>query len=441
MLNIILDKILININYKDETIENNILRGEWMKKCLACGCECEDSYRVCPRCGIYFSNSAYVEGSNKEFNMQLNKDNQPESSDDLDSTVKSDISQNSQKSTVSNQVPRNDGNKLFNSLWILISFIPFVNGFGIIYAGKKTCKKSWICEGILYEIPAIFHLLLQPSLFSFGLVFISVFISIIRSLMISTRYKTILNVGNYKKSNQKFQSLLLFISSLIPFLNGIGFIYLGNKYSRGYMIVGVLFEMVWIVAITSFTLMPISFNSIGMLFGVGISSLLVSGMTMISFNYDCDALYHYVGESPIKIQKNDKKYIKDKYDYYKNQLNDSKDVFDAKEKKVRDLIGKRFGVGNITSSRFLAVVDNSHENVYQQLNSGYDLINYTSEPSQQVEEELIERVNYINSINDEMEKLTVELILNMHDDEKSDENINSLVNEMEDLIDDIDKYE
>ena len=207
------------------------------------------------------------------------------------------------------------------------------------------------------------------------------------------------------------------------------------------MIVGVLFEMVWIVAITSFTLMPISFNSIGMLFGVTISSLLVSGMTMISFNYDCDALYHYVGESPIKIQKNDKKYIKDKYDYYKNQLNDSKDVFDAKEKKVRDLITKRFGVGNITSSRFLAVVDNSHENVYQQLNSGYDLINYTSEPSQQVEEELIERVNYINSINDEMEKLTVELILNMHDDEKSDENINSLVNEMEDLIDDIDKYE
>ena len=412
-----------------------------MKKCLACGCECKDSYRVCPRCGIYFSNSDYVDNSDKQSNIQFKGSNQPQSSDDLNSTVKSSVSQNTQKSTISNQVPRNDGNKLFNSLWVLVSFIPFINGFGIIYAGKKTCKKSWIIEGVLYEIPAIFHLLTGPSFFSFSLIFLSIFISIIRSLMIITRYKTILNVGNYKKSNQKFLSLLLFISSLIPFLNGVAFIYLGNKYSKLYMIAGVLFEMVWIVGITSFNFISISFSSIGMLFGVAMSSLLVSGMTMISFNYDCDALSHYVDDSPIKIKNNDKKYIEDKYDYYKEELNNSKDVFDAKEKKVRDLITKRFGVGNITSSRFLAVVDNSHENVYEQLNSGYDLIKYTSEPSEHVEKELIERINYINSINDEMEKLTVELVLTMHDDDKSDEKINSLVNEMEELIDDIDKYE
>ena len=412
-----------------------------MKKCLACGCECKDSYRVCPRCGIYFSNSDYVDNSDKQSNIQFKGSNQPQSSDDLNSTVKSSVSHNTQKSTISNQVPRNDGNKLFNSLWVLVSFIPFINGFGIIYAGKKTCKKSWIIEGVLYEIPAIFHLLTGPSFFSFSLIFLSIFISIIRSLMIITRYKTILNVGNYKKSNQKFLSLLLFISSLIPFLNGVAFIYLGNKYSKLYMIAGVLFEMVWIVGITSFNFISISFSSIGMLFGVAMSSLLVSGMTMISFNYDCDALSHYVDDSPIKIKNNDKKYIEDKYDYYKEELNNSKDVFDAKEKKVRDLITKRFGVGNITSSRFLAVVDNSHENVYEQLNSGYDLIKYTSEPSEHVEKELIERINYINSINDEMEKLTVELVLTMHDDDKSDEKINSLVNEMEELIDDIDKYE
>lgn len=412
-----------------------------MKKCLACGCECKDSYRVCPRCGIYFSNNDYVDNSDKQSNIQFKGSNQPQSSDDLNSTVKSSVSHNTQKSTISNQVPRNDGNKLFNSLWVLVSFIPFINGFGIIYAGKKTCKKSWIIEGVLYEIPAIFHLLTGPSFFSFSLIFLSIFISIIRSLMIITRYKTILNVGNYKKSNQKFISLLLFISSLIPFLNGVAFIYLGNKYSKLYMIAGVLFEMVWIVGITSFNFISISFSSIGMLFGVAMSSLLVSGMTMISFNYDCDALSHYVDDSPIKIKNNDKKYIEDKYDYYKEELNNSKDVFDAKEKKVRDLITKRFGVGNITSSRFLAVVDNSHENVYEQLNSGYDLIKYTSEPSQHVEKELIERINYINSINDEMEKLTVELVLTMHDDDKSDEKINSLVNEMEELIDDIDKYE
>ncbi len=392
-----------------------------MKKCLACGCECADTYHVCPRCGIYFSDNGDVDYSDNQVNIQVN-DNAP------------------QKSTFSNQIPHNEGNTLFNSLWILISFIPFISGFGIIYAGKKTSKKSWICEGVLYELPVIFHLISGSSALTFGLVFLSVIISIIRSLMIITKYNTILNVGSYKKLDHKFLSLLLFISALIPFLNGVAFIYYGNKYSRLYFVEGVIFEMLWVIEIFSFSLIPISFYTICMIIGVAMSSLIVSGMCMISFNFDCDEFYHHVNDNTIKLDKNERKYLEERDEYYKNQLDDLRDVFDAKEKKVRDLISKRFGVGNITSNRFLAVVENSHDNVYKQYNSGYDLINYTSEPSQQVEEELKERITYIKSINDEMEKLTVELILNMQDD-KSDDNLDNLVNDMEDLIGDIDKYE
>ncbi|RAP49067.1 MAG: hypothetical protein BZ138_08335 [Methanosphaera sp. rholeuAM270] len=409
-----------------------------MKKCLSCGCECEDNDDFCPMCGIKFSNNPDVDYADQEIKIQFNDNNQQQSSD-LDSTVESNV--NTQKSTLSHLIPRNDGDKLFNSLWIVISFIPFINGFGLIYAGKKTCKRSWICEGILYELPVIFHLVSNPSFLTFGLVVLSIILSIVRSLMIIPRYKTVLNMGNYKKLNHKFISFLLFISAFIPFLNGIGFIYYGNKYSRLYLIEGFIFEMLWVVEILSLSFIPLSFYNIGTLFGIATSSLLFSGMSMISFNFDCDEFYHYVNESPFKLNKNDKKYVKDRYDYYKNQLDDLKDVFDAKEKKVRNLINKRFGSGNITSSRFLAVVDNSHDNVYKQLNSGYDLINYTSEPSQQVEEELIEIANYINSINEELEKLTVELILNMHDDVKSEDDFNNLLNDMENLIEDIDKYE
>ena len=369
-----------------------------MKKCLACGCECEDTYRVCPRCGIYFSDSSDVDYSDKEYKSQFDDNNLQKSSNDLDSTDESNINYNTQKSTFSHPVPHNEGDKLFNSLWILTSFIPFINGFGIIYAGKKTSKKSWICEGVLYEIPVIIHLISQSSTLTFSLVFLSLIISIIRSLMIITRYKTILNVGNFKKLNHKILSFLLLISSFIPFLNGIGFIYMGNKYSRLYLVEGIIFEMVWILEILLFNFLPINLYNIGMLVGIAMASLIISGMSMISFNFDCEALYHYVNNSPIKINENNKKYIEDKYDYYKDQLDDLKDVFDAKEKKVRDLIKKRFGTGNITSNRFLAVVDNSHENVYEQLNAGYDLIKYTSEPSQQVE--IVEK-----RINDELEKL------------------------------------
>lgn len=169
---------------------------------------------------------------------------------------------------------------------------------------------------------------------------------------------------------------------------------------------------------------------------------------MISFNYDCDALYHYVNNSHInlnennkRIDENNKRIDEGRYNYYKNQLNDLKDVFDSKEKKVRNLINERFGSGNITSSRFLTVVNNSHDYVYKQLDSGYDLIKYTSDASREVENKLEEKISIINSINEEMEKLTLNLLLNLHEDDKAENDIENLTNDIEDLINDIDKYE
>lgn len=409
-----------------------------MKKCLKCGYECEDSDNVCPMCGTKFNANVIADILNQRFNTAFNNS---KIYDVVGSTVKTDNNSNTEKTDYSNQVTHtNDGNNLFNLLWVVFSFIPFINGFGIFLAGKKTSKKNWIIEGILYEVPIIFHLVMGPSGLTFSLVFLSLIISIVRSVMIISEYKIILNRSNYKKLDHKFLSFLLFISTFIPFLNGVAFIYLGNKYSRPYQVTGYLFELVWIILVLLLNILPFTLKSIGLIIGLGISSLILSGMSMISFNYDCDELYHYV-DNPLNVTGNSKRLDKDIGNYYENQLNDLKNVFDAKEKKVRELIKEHFGTGNLTSNRFLSVVDNSHENVYNLYNSGLDLINYTSEPSQQVEEELIERINNINSINDEMEKLTVELILNMHEDDKSDENIKNLVDDMENLINDINKYE
>ena len=404
-----------------------------MKKCQNCGYECDDTDKVCCMCGTKLNKDIVADNN---INIQYNQNKQQSSNGSIFKADKS-----TQKSPFSDlQSYTNKGYSILNSSWIIISFIPFINGFGMIYAGKKTSIKSWILEGVLYEMPVIINLLF-PSIFTFSLIILSVIISIIRSIMIINRYKIILNKGNYKKSNHKIISLFLFISSFIPFFNGIGFIYYGNKYSKPYFALGIIFEMVWVMGIILLNMLPISFNTIGTFAGVAMTSLLLSGMSMISFNYDCEALSHHVNNSPIKTRRIDKGYDKELNSYYKNQLDSLKEVFDAKEKKVRKLITQHFGTGNITSNRFLAAIDNSHENAYRQLDSGYDLIKYTSEPSKQVEEELVERINILNSINDEIEKLTVELILNMHEDEKSDENLKNLVNEMEDLRNDVNKYE
>ena len=264
-----------------------------MKKCIGCGYGCEDNDNVCPMCGITFGNDAGLDNADHKIEIQFDGNINQQSADYLDSAVESGI--NTQKSTVSHPIPRNEGNKLFNSLWVLISFIPFISGFGIIYAGKKTSNNRWIAEGVLCEMPVIFGLLSNSSALTFGLVFLSIIVSFVRSLMMITRYRTFLNVGNYKKLNHRILALLMLVSSFIPFLNGIGFIYFGNRYSRLYLIVGVIFEMIWAMLILSFTFIPISFYSIGMIFGVAMASLLISGMCMISFNFDClhnDTMHH-----------------------------------------------------------------------------------------------------------------------------------------------------
>lgn len=46
--------------------------------------------------------------------------------------------------------------KIINLFWILLTFIPFFNGLGFIYAGWRVNETKWIDEGIFYMIPFIF---------------------------------------------------------------------------------------------------------------------------------------------------------------------------------------------------------------------------------------------------------------------------------------------
>lgn len=84
-----------------------------------------------------------------------------------------------------------------DSLWVLISFIPFFNGMGLVYKGKASLKKSWVREGILYEIPwalGVLSLAIEPLRYvAFKLAMIFYFVSIIRSIMVASEPKPIYN--------------------------------------------------------------------------------------------------------------------------------------------------------------------------------------------------------------------------------------------------------
>ena len=84
-------------------------------------------------------------------------------------------------------------NNFINSLWVLLSFIPFFNGAGLIYKGKTLPKKSLYLEGILYELPWIIGLIgigySSVRFIAFEMAFVFYFVSIIRSIMVATEPK------------------------------------------------------------------------------------------------------------------------------------------------------------------------------------------------------------------------------------------------------------
>ena len=81
--------------------------------------------------------------------------------------------------------------KLKRLWWIILSFIPFINGFGFIYIGFKNNNKNWVLEGIIYEIPWIFCIIYSQNQNIFeGLFIIAIvvtFISIIRSIWVAIK--------------------------------------------------------------------------------------------------------------------------------------------------------------------------------------------------------------------------------------------------------------
>lgn len=47
--------------------------------------------------------------------------------------------------------------KIKNSWWVILSVIPFLNGFGFLYIGLKHNNRNWLVEAVTYEFPWFFY--------------------------------------------------------------------------------------------------------------------------------------------------------------------------------------------------------------------------------------------------------------------------------------------
>lgn len=91
--------------------------------------------------------------------------------------------------------------KILNLFWIPITFIPFFNGLGFIYAGWRVNETKWIDEGIIYMIPFIF---LSFTIFNdivLYMAILSLIVGIIRAYMIVKPFLKKLKEKNNKNTH------------------------------------------------------------------------------------------------------------------------------------------------------------------------------------------------------------------------------------------------
>lgn len=120
-------------------------------------------------------------------------------------------------------------------------------------------------------------------------------------------------------------------------------------------------------------------------------------------------------------------------------INELKDEFDEKERNARELIRAKFAPPQITYDRFITVVDNCSKIFNEHYTSAVNLINFASEDSERVENEIESKINVLKSLIGKMDELSSELAISMS--KTKDDDIHVVLDDMEDLISTIDDYD
>jgi len=125
---------------------------------------------------------------------------------------------------------------------------------------------------------------------------------------------------------------------------------------------------------------------------------------------------------------------------YEKKVNNLKVVFEVKEEVVRDLIEKRFAPPQLTYDKFINIVDSAHKLFYRQADAASSIINLAAEDTPRVQDEIESKISSMNTIIDQIERLTNELVINIINETGASEDVANLLDDMENLIDSVKDY-
>ena len=130
------------------------------------------------------------------------------------------------------------------------------------------------------------------------------------------------------------------------------------------------------------------------------------------------------------------------YSYYKKQVEDLKKTYETKEEKVLELLEKKFPNGQMSYGRFRGEVDVCRVNFFKEADAAENMIDLSDEYSEKIADALKEKIKTLQFIVAKMNDLQSELIISISNgDDGSDEEIDNLIKEMNELIDSVKDYD
>ena len=344
-------------------------------------------------------------------------------------------------------------NTLEKIFLIIVSFIPFLNGMTFVYMGSKESNKNWIIEGLVYELPWFLQFLfvydesIGTALAGFGLLFM--FICLLRTLYVSFTYKKEDNIDSSQM--RKKSSSFWVIFSIIFLLNGVGLIIVGLRRNvQRWVIEGALFEFLWILYLIIY---GIANGVIDFFIAIAVIGWILSIARTIMIYFEekrMDNAVFTTSPQPVvsaptpkvspKPVENAVVDIIPEFKSYKYEIDNLKQAFDKKEDNITGLINKRFESGELSHNRFMSVIDSCHKLFYHQSDSATSIIEMAPEYSERLDETVKDKISIMESINDEINNLIEELIIHDSDNEKSDEDLQELFSNMDNLINSVKDY-
>lgn len=142
-----------------------------------------------------------------------------------------------------------------------------------------------------------------------------------------------------------------------------------------------------------------------------------------------------VATEPIPQQK-----VVESLKNYAWEAEELKSIYDSKEAIVKDLIAKRFEPPQITYDRFMSSIDSCHKLFYSQADSIINITRLATDDTPRVRNELDSKRDAMIKIINQVEDLTNELVININSDEKSKDEVNILIDDMDNLIESVKEY-